>query len=222
MREFPFTLAASTTLTSWPTTTGTTTSPASFQIIDSVNIPAGTYTVQWSVALSGTVGAADANNFALFLGNTQLAISVNAGAAGTYAQASVTFTSPGGSGFGASLNIKTWSGTPTTGATYSATITAGGGTGTAQLGPSFPRESWRVSVASVSVATGTLEAQCKISQGAYAGQTFIDGTTWGSTGDSTSNFSAPVYVGSQVFAVWTGGDPGALATLTLTGTREVP
>jgi len=98
----------------------------------------------------------------------------------------------------------------------------GSGAGTAQIGPSFPRESWDVQVASVSVATNTAEAVCKVSQGAVAGQTFVDGTTWGSTGDSTSNFSAPVYLGSYVFAAWTGGDANAVATLTVTGTRRIP
>ena len=98
----------------------------------------------------------------------------------------------------------------------------GSGAGTASIGPSFPRESWDVSVASVSVATNTSEAVCKVSQGATAGQVFVDGTTWGSTGDSTSNFSAPVFLGSKVFAVWTGGDANAVATLTVTGTRRVP
>lgn len=107
--------------------------------------------------------------------------------------------------------------------TYTATVTLNGsGAGTASAGPQFPRESWDVSVASVSVATNTSEAQCKVSQGATAGQTFVDGTTWGSTGDSTSNFSAPVYLGSKVFAAWTGGDAGAVATLTVTGTRRIP
>jgi hypothetical protein len=107
--------------------------------------------------------------------------------------------------------------------TVSASVTLNGsGAGTASIGPQFPRESWDVSVASVSVSTNTAEAQCKVSQGAYAGQTFVDGTTWGSTGDSTSNFSAPVYLGSQVFAVWTGGDAGATATLVVTGTRRIP
>ena len=98
----------------------------------------------------------------------------------------------------------------------------GTGAGTAQIGPSFPREVWDVAVASVSVATNAKEAICKVSQGAIAGQTFVDGTTWGSTGDSTSNFSAPVYLGSSVFAAWTGGDAGATATLTVTGTRRIP
>jgi hypothetical protein len=108
--------------------------------------------------------------------------------------------------------------------TASATVTLNGsGNGTAQIGPSFPRESWSVAVASVSCSSNTAEAVCKIYAGPQATQgNFIDGTTWGSTGDSTSNFSSPVYLGSYVFAVWTGGDSGATATLVVNGTRRVP
>lgn len=108
--------------------------------------------------------------------------------------------------------------------TISVSVTLNGsGAGTASIGPTFPRERWNVAVASVSVATNTSEATCKTYAGPQATQgNFVDGTTWGSTGDSTSNFSAPVYSGQQVFAVWTGGDAGAVATLVLSGTRQIP
>ena len=107
--------------------------------------------------------------------------------------------------------------------TVTATVTLNGsGAGTASTGPQFPRESWDVAVASVGAATNAAEATCKIYAGPPAAPLFIDGTTWGSTGDSTSNFSAPVYLGSAVIATWTGGDPGAIATLTVTGTRRIP
>ena len=99
----------------------------------------------------------------------------------------------------------------------------GSGAGTASIGPSFPRESWDVSVVSVSCSSNTNEAICKVYAGPQATQgNFADGTTWGSTGDSTSSFSAPVYLGSKVLAVWTGGDIGATATLVVTGTRRIP
>lgn len=107
--------------------------------------------------------------------------------------------------------------------TYTASVVLNGsGAGTASTGPSFPRESWQVGVASVNVSTNTSEAIAKIYAGPQAGLGFVDGTTWGSTGDGTSNFSAPVYLGSKVFAVWTGGDAGATATLTVSGTRRIP
>jgi hypothetical protein len=102
-------------------------------------------------------------------------------------------------------------------------ILDGSGNGTAQIGPTTTNEVWSPSVASVSVATNVNEAQCRIYAGnALSAGYFVDGTTWGSSGDSTSNFASQVYPGQSVFARWTGGDAGARATLTITGTRQVP
>lgn len=98
----------------------------------------------------------------------------------------------------------------------------GSGGGTAAVGPSITDEVWTVAVAAVSASTNVSEATCKTYAGSTTAGGFVDGTTWGSTGDSTSSFSAPVYSGQQVFAVWTGGDAGAIATLVVTGTRQVP
>ena len=88
------------------------------------------------------------------------------------------------------------------------------GAGTAEIGPLSPGEQWDNLTASVRVATNQAEATCAI----YAGAAptpgyFCDATTWGSTGDSTGNMR-PVRVGGNVYAVWTGGDPLAQATLT--------
>jgi len=97
----------------------------------------------------------------------------------------------------------------------------GNGNGTAYTGPQSSGEQWSGLTASVSVATNTKEATCRIYGGAAATPGyFADGTTWGSTGDSTSNVGA-VHVGGNVWAVWTGGDSGAKATMTVTGTRTV-
>lgn len=99
----------------------------------------------------------------------------------------------------------------------------GTGAGIASIGPSAPGEIWYPAVASVKCSSNVSEATCRT----YAGNqlsdsTFADGTTWGSTGDSTSNFAGPLYPGQQVFASWTGGDAAATATLVVTGTRSVP
>jgi hypothetical protein len=95
------------------------------------------------------------------------------------------------------------------------------GNGEASAGPLSPGEQWTGVTAHVSVATNTNEAICKTYAGAAATPGyFCDATTWGSTGDSTSNIPA-VKVGGNVFAVWTGGDPGSLATLAVSGTRMV-
>lgn len=95
------------------------------------------------------------------------------------------------------------------------------GNGTASTGPESYQEQWSGLTAAVGVATNAKEATCAIYTGAAATPGYQRGaTTWGSTGDATSNLST-VQVGGQVFAVWTGGDPGARATLTVTGTKKV-
>jgi hypothetical protein len=100
----------------------------------------------------------------------------------------------------------------------------GSGNGTAQLGPGFPGEIWSPAVVSVSVSTNVSEAQCKIYAGIVAvPATFIDGTLSGSTGDSTDRISGQVfYPGQFIIAVWSGGDVGAIATMNIQGSRQVP
>jgi hypothetical protein len=105
-------------------------------------------------------------------------------------------------------------------ATANVTLDANGN-GTAHIGPLSPGEQWSGLTAAVRVATRASEAICSTYAGAAADAGyFCDATTWGSTGDSTTNLPA-VQVGGNVFAVWTGGDPGAVATLTVTGTKKV-
>ncbi|MEU9022349.1 hypothetical protein [Actinomadura sp. NPDC048394] len=99
----------------------------------------------------------------------------------------------------------------------------GAGGGTAKVGPLTAREVWHPSNASVKVSTITNEAQCLIYVGDSPTQAnFMDGTYSGSSGDSSDRVGATtVRVGWYVWAVWTGGDPGATATLTVTGTKDV-
>jgi hypothetical protein len=95
------------------------------------------------------------------------------------------------------------------------------GNGTASTGPLSSGEQWSGLTAAVRVATNTNEAIGSIYAGAAATPGYFAGaTTWGSTGDSTTNLPV-VKVGGNVFAVWTGGDPGQVATLTVTGTKQV-
>jgi transcription elongation factor len=95
------------------------------------------------------------------------------------------------------------------------------GNGTASTGPLSPGEQWTGITAAVSVATNVNEATCQLYAGAAATPGYLQGaTTWGSTGNS-GPIGAAVKVGGNLFAVWTGGDPGALATMTVTGTRTV-
>lgn len=100
----------------------------------------------------------------------------------------------------------------------------GSGAGTAKLGPLTAREVWWPVNASVRVNQNpTNEAQCQI----YVGETptqdnFRDGTFSGSSGDATGKVGGkPVKKNQFIWAVWTGGDAGQTASLTVTGTKDV-
>jgi hypothetical protein len=99
----------------------------------------------------------------------------------------------------------------------------GAGNGTVKLGPAGSAETWAPAVASFSVSTNVLEAQCKVYVGDVVTQAnFVDGSLSGSTGDATGRVGAYVLTqGQYVWAVWTGGDPGAVATLVVGGMKQV-
>jgi hypothetical protein len=98
----------------------------------------------------------------------------------------------------------------------------GTGTGTASIRPTGFGEVWQNITVSVHCSTNVSEATCRIYVGgAASSQFFADGTTWGSTGDSSDNMPPTVPGGQSVFAQWTGGDVGATAYLVITGTRQV-
>jgi len=102
----------------------------------------------------------------------------------------------------------------------------GTGSGTATLGPSGHGITWTLATVSVktaqTVSTGT--CQCQIFAGDDTSPVnFVDGTFSGDTGDSTSAAAGTqIRLGKTVSAVWSGGVPGDIATLTLTGTMEIP
>jgi hypothetical protein len=107
----------------------------------------------------------------------------------------------------------------------SKTVTLNGsGNGTVKLGPISAREVWSPSSASVKTnqTTVTNEAVCNLYVGLSATQeNFRDGTFSGSSGDSSDLVAGQLKIGNFVWAVWTGGDAGAQATLVVTGTKEV-
>ena len=97
------------------------------------------------------------------------------------------------------------------------------GNGTARCGPLTSREVWHPDNAHVSVATNVSEAQCSIYVGSDPTQiNFRDATYDGSTGDSTDKIGADIVgAGTFVWAVWTGGDVGSQAVLTVTGGKDI-
>jgi len=98
----------------------------------------------------------------------------------------------------------------------------GNGDGAVGIGPALPGVSWQPSSIAVSVSTNTNEAQANIYLGIAPGAgDLLAATSTGSTGDST-DCNETVWPGQQVIAQWTGGDPGAVATMSVFGTRQVP
>lgn len=96
------------------------------------------------------------------------------------------------------------------------------GNGTVSNGPTGSGEVWTNITASVHCATNTSEATCRFFAGPdNSARNFVDGTTWGSTGASTSKLPPTLPRGQQIFVTWTGGDPNTVAYLTLAGTRQV-
>lgn len=100
----------------------------------------------------------------------------------------------------------------------------GSGNGTVKLGPLSAQERWYPTVTSVSVSTATNEAVAKTYSGdAVRQQNFVDGTFSGSTGDASDRITGQeITYGNWVWNVWTGGDANAVATLVVTGEKEIP
>jgi hypothetical protein len=108
--------------------------------------------------------------------------------------------------------------------TASASVTlSGSGGGTVTLGPALPGVAWNPSSCAVLVqpASTTVVSQFYLYNGPAQPGSFIGGTYTGDN-NSTGLTIPPMYAGSVLTGVWTGGNPGATATLTLTGTQDIP
>lgn len=98
----------------------------------------------------------------------------------------------------------------------------GSGAGTVSKGPTGYQETWSSITVSVHCSSNVNEATCRIYVGGTPSpQSFADGTTFGSTGDSSTNMPLVIPTGQSVWAVWSGGDAGATAYLNITGTDNV-
>lgn len=96
-------------------------SPGAFATIAQVALPAGEWSIAWTVEVSGTVGAPEVNNFSLSEGVSTLSNSVNGNSAGLpYPQAPFVASVPVA---GATVLVQCIA-AGTVGATYSVTLTA--------------------------------------------------------------------------------------------------
>jgi len=103
------------------------------------------------------------------------------------------------------------------------------GAGTAKVGPLTAREVWYPSNVSIKTTfpgvqtAPTNESECNIFVGQTVSPEFFRDTSFqGSTGDASGACSADIVrAGQYVWAVWSGGDAGVQATLTVTGLKDV-
>lgn len=106
--------------------------------------------------------------------------------------------------------------------TSASVVLDGSGNGTASAGPQVA-EYWDGISVAVSVATNTAEAQCSLYLGSGTGSAgeLLGQTATGSSGDTYQDAGGDLQVqlGQKLIARWTGGDPGARATMSVFGTK---
>lgn len=99
-----------------------------------------------------------------------------------------------------------------------------GGNGTTSLGPNVG-EQWTISNAAIRTSTATDPnvnvPSCNIYVGAAPlPQFLVDGTFTGNLNSTDAAGAFPITAGQKIWAEWLNGDPGSVATLSITGTVE--
>ncbi|MBO2460965.1 hypothetical protein [Actinomadura violacea] len=101
----------------------------------------------------------------------------------------------------------------------------GSGSGTVRVGPLGHGVTWLPKVASIRMAGDPppTAATCYVYAGVMATDAYFCDATYDVNNDSTDRVSgSELRLGQYVFAVWSGGTPGADVTLIVTGDQEVP
>ncbi len=90
------------------------------------------------------------------------------------------------------------------------------GFGQVTIGPRRPLQTWRVTTVAVSVTTNVAEPVFRLFLGNPVPSNLIGGSYSGSN-DSDNQLSALLRSGNVLTGTWTGGDPGARATMSIYG-----
>lgn len=99
----------------------------------------------------------------------------------------------------------------------------GSGNGRVRIGPTSPGVEWRPTVCGVRVSSMSVSPTCQIFAGATpTPDNYVDGTYTGQQNSTDAIAGQVLRIGQYVWAVWAGGTPGAEATLTVTGTKDIP
>lgn len=197
---------------------GSASSPAALQGLAGIPLPAGTYKVTWSVTLAGTVGAGDANNFEVTraAGAVVLATSVNAGAAGTYPQASFTFTITAPD----TVVLKVGASAPTAGSVYSGSMSMPTLL-TLQIGPQGAGTVWYPAQVTTFTTSGVNDTStCLIYMGAAGTPVTLMGTLFPGGAGVLAVAFPPLTVGLFIIAQFSNGNVGDVAAVNVTGTMD--
>ena len=102
------------------------------------------------------------------------------------------------------------------------TVLDGSGNATIVIGPSYTYQTWYPNRISVNVTSNVKEPVFKYYRGRTVGNiNYLDGTYTGSN-DSSAVLGIVLHPGETLLCQWTGGDAGAIATVTLGGEKEIP
>lgn len=95
-------------------------------------------------------------------------------------------------------------------------VTLAGGAGQVELGPNG-LEQWKVTAVAVITSTNTAEPTAKVYVDTVSPTAFLSGTYTGS--NDSSNENVLLRQGQKLICVWSGGDSGATATLSVWGEK---
>ena len=98
----------------------------------------------------------------------------------------------------------------------------GSGNGQVSIGPQIPGVSWTITGVAVLVNNGvaTNIPEFFLYNGAAQPGNFLSGSYTGNN-DADSELNVILYPGQVLTGVWTGGDPGKTAVLSVTGTQAI-
>jgi hypothetical protein len=100
---------------------------------------------------------------------------------------------------------------------YAQVVLDANGNGAVQIGPDKSNESWQIQVCTVSVSSNASEPQFRVYFGSSTAITSLIQGTYAGSFDTDTTFNYTLNNSGKLTCVWTGGDPGATATVTFHG-----
>jgi hypothetical protein len=94
------------------------------------------------------------------------------------------------------------------------------GNGTVYLGPTMPGVLWNVANVACFTSTAVSVPTFQLYSPSVSATNFIGGSYSGN--QDSDNINIILYPGLQLIGVWTGGDSGAIATMSVYGTFTAP